>query len=75
MKFGEKNVGEFDKAVRILIGILFVFAFALGWMQEPFSYLILVMGVAMLITGLYGTCWLYTLLEINTSAAKSKKKK
>ncbi len=75
MKFMETNVGQFDKAVRILLGILFIASFALKWVSEPLAYVILLIGVAMLFTGLYGTCALYSLLGINTAERAKKKKK
>jgi hypothetical protein len=75
MKFGEKNVGHFDKAVRIVAGLLFVAAFVLDIVRDPFDYPILLIGVLLLITGLYGTCALYSLLGINTAEPAPKKKK
>lgn len=75
MKLMEKNVGQFDKTVRILLGILLVVSFALNWVSEPLAYVVLLIGVAMLFTGLYGTCALYSLMGISTTERAKKKKK
>lgn len=66
MKIGEKNVGMTDRAVRILLGIVLIAVFALNMVAAPWSYLVLIIGVVALATGVFGTCALYSLLGMNT---------
>jgi len=66
MKIGEKNVGMIDRVVRIIIGIILIAAFALGWVAAPWSYLVALIGLIVLVTGIVGTCALYSLLGMNT---------
>jgi Protein of unknown function (DUF2892) len=66
MKIGEKNVGMIDRVVRIIIGIVLIAAFSLGWVGAPWSYLVALIGLIVLVTGVVGTCALYSLLGMNT---------
>jgi hypothetical protein len=66
LKIGEKNVGMIDRVVRIIIGIVLIAAFALGWVAAPWSYLVVLIGLIALVTGAVGTCALYSLLGMNT---------
>ena len=71
MKIGEKNVGMIDRVVRIIIGIVLLAAFALGWVASPWSYLVALIGLIALITGAVGTCALYSLLGMSTLGNKA----
>lgn len=71
LKIGEKNVGMIDRVVRIIIGIVLIAAFALGWISAPWSYLVALIGLIALITGAVGTCALYSLLGMNTLGKKA----
>jgi hypothetical protein len=55
-----------DRVVRIIIGIVLIAAFALGWVAAPWSYLVALIGLIALITGAVGTCALYSLIGMNT---------
>jgi hypothetical protein len=66
MKIGEKNVGTIDRVVRIVIGIALFGAFALNMVAAPWSYLLVLIGLIALVTGLVGTCGLYSVLGMNT---------
>jgi hypothetical protein len=66
LKIGEKNVGMIDRVVRIIIGIVLIAAFALSWVAAPWSYLVVLIGIIVLATGVFGTCALYSLLGMNT---------
>ena len=66
MQIGEKNVGTIDRVVRIILGIVLITAFALGWVAAPWSYLVALIGLIALITGAVGTCPLYSLLGMST---------
>lgn len=59
-----KNIGGFDKMVRIVIGALLILDAVLGygvWMW---------IGVVPLATGLLGSCPLYQLVGLNTCPLK-----
>lgn len=62
-----KNVGSFDQVLRIvlglaLIGCVFVFTGSARWLG--------LIGIVPLLTGLVGTCPLYSVLGINTCGVK-----
>jgi len=73
MKFGEKNVGEIDKAARAALGIVFLGAYAGNYVPQPWPYAVLALGFIMIATAAYGSCPAYSLLGMGT-AAKGKKK-
>ena len=55
-----KNVGNIDRIVRVVIGVLLIIGALMGygwWMW---------IGVVPLATGLMGSCLLYSILGINT---------
>ena len=72
MKFGEKNVGDADKAVRAVVAIALIAAVAGGYVGVPLSYLAIALALIMAATAALGTCGLYSLLGINTCAVKGK---
>ncbi|PKL69760.1 MAG: DUF2892 domain-containing protein [Methanomicrobiales archaeon HGW-Methanomicrobiales-1] len=63
---GEKNVGMIDRVVRIILGIVLIGVFALNMVASPWSYLVALIGLIALITGVVGTCALYSLIGMNT---------
>ncbi len=71
MKFLEKNVGKEDKIVRVVLGIVAFISSA--FIQTPWSYLAIIIGIIFIITAILGTCGLYTLLGINTNKKQEKK--
>ena len=62
-----KNVGGLDKTLRIIVGALLVLAFFLT--DGPYSPLYL-LGIIPLVTGLLGTCPIYSLIGVNTCPMK-----
>ncbi|MHB8163366.1 MAG: YgaP family membrane protein [Methanoregula sp.] len=66
LKIGEKNVGMIDRVVRIILGIALIGVFALNMVASPGSYLVALIGLIALITGVVGTCALYSLIGMNT---------
>ncbi len=66
LKIGEKNVGMIDRVVRIILGIVLIGVVALNMVAAPWSYLVALIGLIALITGVVGTCALYSLLGMNT---------
>jgi VIT1/CCC1 family predicted Fe2+/Mn2+ transporter len=55
-----------DRVVRIILGIVLIAAFALGWVAAPWSYVVALIGLIALVTGAVGTCGLYSLIGMNT---------
>jgi hypothetical protein len=70
MKIGEKNVGMTDRIVRIVLGLILIIAFALNYVPSPWSYLVAIIGLILLVTGALGTCGLYSVLGMNTLEKK-----
>ena len=71
MKIGEKNVGMIDRIIRVIIGIVLIVVFALHKVAAPWSYLVLLIGIIALVTGVFGTCALYSLIGIDTLGKKA----
>ncbi|MFH0968671.1 MAG: DUF2892 domain-containing protein [Methanobacteriota archaeon] len=66
MKIGEKNVGKSDQIIRILLGIILLIVSVMGYVGTPWSYLLVIIAIIALLTGIIGTCPLYSLLGLNT---------
>ncbi len=60
------NVGNTDKALRLIVGIVIL---ALGYYYQTWWGLI---GLVPIATGLFGRCGLYSLLGVSTRKAKEK---
>jgi hypothetical protein len=71
LQIGEKNVGMIDRGVRIILGIVLIAVFALNMVAAPWSYLVALIGLIALVTGVAGTCPLYSLLGITTLEKKA----
>jgi hypothetical protein len=71
MKIGEKNVGTIDRAIRIILGLVLIGVFALNIVAAPWSYLVVLIGLIAIGTGVFGTCALYSLLGMNTTGKKA----
>jgi hypothetical protein len=64
------NVGLVDRVARVMIGlVLIAFAIPLGFPQTGWNWLGWI-GVVPVITGLLGTCPLYTVLGLSTCPLK-----
>lgn len=59
-----KNVGDFDRTIRIIVGVLMLVGFAInpgtGW------HLLYLVGIVPLVTGLMRSCPAYKILGLNT---------
>jgi len=66
----QKNVGETDKKIRIILGLVSVFlATQIGaWPR----WVLFILGVALILTGLFQFCGLYNLFGVNTCERKIK---
>ena len=56
-----KNVGKFDRTIRVLVGLALVAAAATGSLGA-WAYV----GIVPIFTGLMGTCPAYSLIGLNT---------
>jgi uncharacterized membrane protein HdeD (DUF308 family) len=63
----EKNECTSDRVVRVILGIilLYVGAIYMG-LSGILSYIVVIVGLLLLVTGLIGFCLLYSVLGINT---------
>lgn len=60
-----RNEGTIDRALRVIVGIVLI-VMALRGLYTPWTWI----GVVPLLTGLIGTCPLYSVLGINTCKAR-----
>jgi uncharacterized membrane protein HdeD (DUF308 family) len=67
MDLFKNNVGNTDRLIRVILGVLLIgnVFFAL---QHPIGWV----GVILLVTGLAGICPVYSLLGINTKSAAER---
>lgn len=61
-----KNIGCLDKIFRVIVGLALLLAFNADVLQEPYSYMLAIMGLVSLFTAATGYCHLYTILKLNT---------
>ncbi|MGP3697091.1 YgaP family membrane protein [Rhodobacter sp. NSM] len=62
------NVGGIDRILRIVVGLALLSAFFL--LPDAGYRYVLLIGVVPLLTGIFSTCPLYSLLGINTCPVK-----
>jgi Protein of unknown function (DUF2892) len=62
------NVGSVDRIIRVVLGLALI-AFAWFYPQTPYSYLGWI-GIVPILTAVFGTCPLYSVLGISTCPAK-----
>jgi len=61
------NVGSVDRVARVLIGLaLLAFAFYSGYQYAWLGYI----GIVPILTAVFGTCPLYSLIGVSTCAVK-----
>ncbi len=63
------NVGGIDRILRIVAGLALLAAFFL--LPDASYRVVLLIGIVPLLTGLFSTCPLYSLVGINTCPMKS----
>ncbi len=61
----KKNVGMIDRMFRVVFGIAFITS-SLLFLAPPLSYLLMLLGTILIVTGLWGRCWVYKYLGITT---------
>lgn len=63
----KNNTGNIDRIIRIVVGVLLVGNVFVG-VQSPIGWI----GIILILTGIFGTCPLYSLLGINTKSISEK---
>jgi hypothetical protein len=68
----EKNVGNLDRAIRVLLGVVLLLVVPLG-LAGPSSSSVWfgAAGLAVLLTGVFGQCVTYRLLGISTAKRRA----
>ena len=61
------NTGKIDRIIRIIVGAILVGNVFTG-LQTPLGWI----GVILIVTGIFGTCPVYSLLGINTKSIGEK---
>lgn len=68
----KSNMGSADKAIRIVLAIVFAGLYITKLVEGTVGLALLVIGGVFLLTSVISFCPLYTLLGMNTSEKKSK---
>lgn len=66
----KKNMGSTDKAVRIVLAIVFAIIAFTGAVASPWNYVLLVLGAVFLLTSVVSFCPLYAPFGISTCKVK-----
>ena len=64
------NMGSLDKAIRIVLAIVFAMLFITKTVESTVGMILLVLGGVFLFTSILSFCPLYTILGINTCKKK-----
>jgi len=67
MNLFKKNVGKIDRVIRVVVGIILV-GNVFYALHHPIGWL----GVILIVTGIVGTCPLYSIIGINTRPLSEK---
>jgi hypothetical protein len=63
----KSNTGKVDRIIRVIVGVLLVGNVFTG-LQTPIGWI----GLILIVTGIFGTCPVYSLLGINTKSMGEK---
>lgn len=62
----KKNMGMVDKAIRIIVAIVFTALYFMGLIEGTLGLVLIVVSSIFVLTSLLGFCPLYTLFGMNT---------
>lgn len=62
----KNNLGATDKMVRIILGLGLAVLFYIGILSDTWSIIAIILAIVLLVTGLSGTCALYSLLGFSS---------
>lgn len=68
----KKNVGTLDTIIRLLIAVLIGVLYLFDIISGTSAVILLIIALAMLVTGLVGWCGFYSLLGISTCKTAKK---
>ena len=63
----KKNVGSTDKVIRFIIAIVAIYVSYKGLVQSPWDYVLYAIAGIMILTGLVGTCPIFSLLGLKSN--------
>jgi hypothetical protein len=66
----KKNVGSLDKIIRFIIAIIALYVAYNGMVVSPWDYVLYAVAAIMVLTALFGTCPLFSILGLNSNKAK-----
>jgi len=61
------NMGTVDRVIRIVVGIVLLYAGAAGMISGILMYLAILFGLILLVTSVVGYCPLYSVLKTSTA--------
>jgi hypothetical protein len=67
----KKNMGSFDKVVRLLAAVLFIILFVTNVVSGVFGYVLLALAAIFILTSLVSFCPLYAIFGLKTCKTKS----
>jgi len=67
MKISEKNVGTGDRALRVVLALVLFAAYGIGYVKGIIGYFVLLVALILLLTGIFSTCGLSSVLGISTA--------
>jgi hypothetical protein len=67
----KKNVGSIDKIIRFIIAIAAIYVSYQGLVQSPWNYVLYAVAGIMILTGLVGTCPIFSVLGIKSNKTSS----
>jgi Protein of unknown function (DUF2892) len=66
----KKNMGNADRAIRIVLAVVFGALYFTGTVTGTFGYVLLGLGAVFVLTSLVSFCPLYSLVGLNTCPTK-----
>lgn len=69
----KKNMGAIDRIVRVVVAIILIALYALGYISGTLGIILLVLSGVFILTSLITTCPLYLPFGISTRRTVSKK--
>lgn len=61
------NLGGGDRAIRAVLGLAGICAWAFGWLAGAWAVVVGIIGIVLALTAAFGTCPLYRVLGIRTT--------
>lgn len=65
----QKNIGSTDKIIRIILAAVFFYLYFTGTVTGVIGTILLILGIAFVVTSIIGFCGLYKVLGISTCPA------